>query len=312
MRIRSTLAFSDAKTNHDRCCASWARRDEFVRDERFTAADVEGLKANLLANAESLIKTRALTGKDIAEKLTVMLEYPGSGFSWRALEKDIEAVDRPEPGPALRSAYAAFRTAWLAMGEHDTSDAYTDAEATRLSGHVHSTLQSVFRAPCTTAGDVLVKSYAHLLWHATHTNTRDIRGTGTGSFFDIDLAGIDSDSLLTDDYYRAAYDDLDHSDLGACLLSTGRIDFDARSWLDRAESIGMSVTLIVRDGEKQRISIGMIDSDDERLQREERRLQRLMAFDHAARWAAVSGFVTDHRPELLCHANTAKLVAAHV
>jgi hypothetical protein len=272
-----------------------------VRDERFTAADVKRLKDNHSSSAETLVKTRALTGKDILAKIGVVLEHSDAGFGWTSIGKDLTAVDRPEPGPAVCSAFDAWRAAWVAMGEYDASDGYTDAEASRLSDIVYSTMLSVFRAPCTTAGDFLVKSYAHLLWHATHTNTREIRGTGTGSFFDINHGGIDSDSLVTDEYYRSVYDDLNHSDLGCCLLATGLIAFDARKWLERAESIGMAVSVIARACGERSLAISMVDSDDPRLQREQRRLQRILAFDHHLRWLAVSDLISKERPDLVCH-----------
>nr|WP_086491248.1 hypothetical protein [Novosphingobium panipatense] len=302
MHIRGTLAFSEANAGHERAWKAWLGHEKLVDDPRFGADHVELLRENLHSSADRVLRTSAITGKDVAEKLSVMLEYVDDedrAFGWREIERDLEAMSRPEPGPDARRAFAAFRDAWVAQAEHDASEAHTDEEAFRLSDIVFDTLQSLFRVPCTTAGDFLVKSYAHLIWHAVHTSSPEARKAGNGSYYDIDLNGIDADSLVTDDYFRSVYDDLNHSDLGACLLATGSIDFDPRGWLERAERIGMTVNIIEKDGGAQALTLGMIDSDDERLQREERRLQRIMTFDHSRRWSAVSGFICEQRPDLV-------------
>ncbi|MYL97929.1 hypothetical protein GR702_09110 [Novosphingobium sp. FGD1] len=158
---------------------------------------------------------------------------------------------------------------------------------------------AVFGIPCATPGDFIVKSYVNLLWHAGHTKGREVMRSPTGSFHDIDLSEIDSDSTITDAYYGAVYDDLDQCDLGACLLATGNIDFDPRGWLERADTIGMPVAVILKADGSKSLSFGFIDNDDDRLRREERRLQQILTFDHARRWQSIAAYISEHRADLL-------------
>lgn len=202
--------------------------------------------------------------------------------------------------PAMSFAFAVWRAAWLAQCDYDVSDAYTDEQGEVISDAADDALLAIFRVPCKTAGDFLVKGYANLLWHTQHTFTREARSEGTGNWFDVNLLQIDSDSTVTDTYYRSFYHDLDHTDLGACLLALGRVEFDAAAWISRAEVIGMTVTLMIKANGGRGLAFGMIDSDDERLQREQSRLQRILATDHRNRWAEVTDFIAVNRPDLIC------------
>ena len=303
MRIQSTVAFAAAHAKYDFAYAAWHGRAEFENNPGFTASDLKLLETNMLEGADTTLRTPAYTSTEVVQKIDVMLEHvddDGRGFGWRMIERDIHAMSRPTPGPDMRSAFRAWRTAWRDMALHDASETFDDGEADRLHHIMSSAMEAIFRVPCTTPGDFVVKAYVNLIWCAGHTDNRESRRCGTGNFFDIDVMEIDSDSLMTDTYYRSVYDDLDHSDLGACLLAGGTIDFDPAEWMQTADRIGMSVVLIVRDGGPQAISISLIDSTDqrlERLQREQRRLQRILSHDHHDREQALGAYLLHHRPE---------------
>ena len=303
MRIQSTQAFSAAYATYDRTSAAWRGRGEWEGDRRFTDEDVKHLETNMLSAADSLLRAAAITSADVIQKLDVMLEHvddDGRSFGWRMIERDINLMNRPAPGPDMHAAFSLWRTAWREQAAYDASDLYSDAEANRLHAIMSGAMEAVFRVPCTTAGDFLVKAYVNLIWNAGHTNDRDSRKSGTGNTFDVNLLEIDSDSLITDGYYRTVYDDLDHSDLGACLLAFGLIDFDPEQWFLACERIGMAVTLVVRENGTQAIAISMIDSTDQRhdrLQREQRRLQRILSRDHDNREQMLAAYITEHRAD---------------
>jgi hypothetical protein len=223
-------------------------------------------------------------------------EWMGNGG---AFEHALTAAARPQPSAAMVTAYATFRASWIAVADNDVSTTHTTDDECRLVDAMTAALASIFAVSCATAGDFVVKSYANLLWHAGHTASRHLPDPDTGSYFDIALSEIDSDSTVTDAYYRSVYDDLHHSDLGACLLATGNIDFDPLGWVERAGAIGMPVSVIIRvDGVKS-LNFGFIDSNDDRLHREERRLQQILTFDSAHRWKAVADYIAEHRGDLV-------------
>lgn len=253
----------------------------------------------------------AYNGREMLLQLEMLLGHTDEWLSnGGAFENGLTAAARPQPSPPMIAAFASFRTAWVEMAEHDLSSVHTNENEQRLHAGMFAAQEGVFAVCCATPGDFLVKAYVNLLWHAGHTASAHLRNGDTGSFFDIALSEIDSDSVLTDTYYRSVYDDIDHSDLGACLVALGSIDFDPGLWIDRAESIGMSVSVIVADCFKPRLAFGMIDSADDRLQREERRLQQIMTFDHRSRWPALLRFITEHRPELVAYKVPAVEVSA--
>lgn len=305
MRIQSTQTFTAALANYDRAAAIWQERGKWEADPNVTEGDIKRLETNMFSSTDSLLRTAATTSDDINRKLDVMLEHvddDGRGFGWRMIERDINAMSRPDPGPDMGAAFAIWRTAWKDVALHDASDTYTDAEAQRHHDAMCGAIEAVFRVPCTTAGDFMVKAYVNLIWSAGHTNNLEGRKAGTGNTFDIDLMEIDSDSLLTDAYYRTVYDDLDHCDLGACLLSFGLIDFDPEQWFLAAARIGMSVRLIVNENGTQAIAFSLVASSDQlidRLQREQRRLQRILSWNHREREEMLAAYISEHQADCI-------------
>lgn len=241
--------------------------------------------------------TTPYNGLEILLQLEAMV---GQTYEWMsnsgAIEQSLTAAARPQPSPVMERSFADFRKAWLEQADYEGS---SNDQGLRLSNSVCDAAGVVFAAPCATAGDFIVKAYVNLLWHAGHTAGTHLGNGISGSPFDIDLVNIDSDSTVTDAYYGAVYDDLDHCDLGACLLATGSINFDARSWVERADTIGMPVSVIRKIDGSLSLSFGFIGVDDDRLRREESRLQRIMTFTPRGRWQSVAEFIVAHRPDLV-------------
>ncbi|EJU14959.1 hypothetical protein LH128_01247 [Sphingomonas sp. LH128] len=247
------------------------------------------------------VATPAYNGREILLKLEELLDHTPE---WRdhasAIERDLTDAARPQPSRPMFAAFHAFRDAWIAQGEQDLSQRATNSEEIRLHDVVFSAVKVVFAIPCATPGDFLVKAYVNLLWHTGHTAGFDGRPVATGSFFDPDLLNIDTDSLVSDEFFRKAYIDLSECDLGACLIATGHINFDPPAWLARADTIGLPISLIVKPDGGRSLCFGVIDTDDERVQREERRLQQILNFAGQRRWKAIADFITEHRKDLIC------------
>lgn len=310
MHMNPTLASAKARLA---VLAANVNREQAMINDPVHPADAESIRQQQhkldVARAD-FIALPAHNGLELLVQLEAMLDRTDEWMSnGGAFEQALTAAARPQPSAAMVTAFAAFRASWIAVADNDVSTTHTTDDECRLVDAMSAALSALFTVSCATAGDFVVKSYANLLWHAGHTASQHLPDHETGSYFDIALSEIDSDSTVTDAYYRSVYDDLDHSDLGACLLATGNIDFDPGGWVERAETIGMPVLVILKEDGTKSLNFGFIDSDNDRLRREERRLQQVLTFDHRARWYLVADFITEHRPDLVSAAPT-KVVAA--
>lgn len=302
MRMHMNTALLAARAKLAACVANVARERSMIDHPRFPAdaASIRAVEEKRDIALADYVSVTPHNGVELLDQLEVMFAVSDEWMGNRgAFEQALTAASRPQPGPQMIAAFSSFRVAWLALADYATSPDYTDDEALRLQGIMSDAAEVVFTVGCATPGDFVVKSYVNLLWHAGHTALRHLPDCGTGNYFDVALSEIDSDSLLTDAYYRSVYDDLDHSDLGACLLATGNINFDPLGWVERAGTIGMPVSVIIRADGTKSLNFGFIDSDDDRLRREERRLQQILTFDHRARWHLVADFIVNNRPDLV-------------
>lgn len=263
-------------------------------------ADAESLQVaqdNLDVAIAKFVAVPAYNGFEILLQLEAMLSHTDEWMAnGGAFERSLTAAARPQPSPTMERAFAVFRKAWLDQADYEGSD---NTEERRLCNSVCHAATVVFEVPCATAGDFLVKAYINVLWHAGPTTGSYLRHGDSGNFFDVDLPEIETDSVIGDTYYRSVYDDLDHCDLGACLLATGHIDFDPKGWVERASAIGMPLAVIIKGDGSKSLSFGFIDADDDRLRREERRLQQILTFDHARRCRTLTAYIAENRPDLV-------------
>ncbi|WP_330703570.1 hypothetical protein [Novosphingobium resinovorum] len=302
MRMHMNQPLLAAKGLVAQRAANVARERTMTDHPKFPAdaASIQEQQDKLDRAIAELVAIPAHNGIEILMQLEAMLDRTDEWMcNGGAFEQALTAAARPQPSAPMISAFASFRAAWVTMSDYDNASTHTDKEALRLQDVMSDASDAVFAVGCATAGDFVVKAYVNLLWHAGHTAASNLPNGETGSFFDIALSQIDSDSKFTDAYYRSVYDDLDHSDLGACLLATGNIDFDPLGWVERADTIGMPVSVIVRADGTKSLNFGFIDSDDDRLRREERRLQQMLTFDHRARWHLLADFIVSNRPALV-------------
>lgn len=302
MRMHMNPTLASAKARLAVLAANVAREREAITDPKHPA-DAESIQRELdkldVARAD-FVALPAHNGLELLVQMEAMLDRTDEWMNnGDAFEQALTAAARPQPSAPMVTAFATFRARWIAVADNDVSTTHTTDDECRLVDAMSAALAAVFSVSCATPGDFVVKSYANLLWHAGYTASRHLPDHDTGSYFDIALSEIDSDSTVTDAYYRSVYDDLDHSDLGACLLATGNIDFDPVGWVERAGAIGMPVSVIIRADGTKSLNFGFIEGDDDRLRREERRLQQLLTFDHRRRWHLIADFITEHRPDLV-------------
>jgi hypothetical protein len=300
MRMHMNRAFTAEQVKFSACAESYDN-EQANRNHATHPADAASIKCRRdeMENAlRDMLAAPSYNGREILIKLEEVLDHT---IEWRthgpAIARDLTDALRPQPSKEMRAAFRGFQKAWMAQALHDLSEEHTESNATLLSDDVFQAVKVVFGVPCATAGDFLVKAYVNLLWSAGHTGGFVGRAEPTGNFFDVSLPDIDSDNVVTDDFYLTTYIDLDESDLGACLLATGKIDFDPAAWVDRAANIGIAISLIISADGRRSLSFGLLDTDDERLQREERRLQRILTFCGQQRWKAVAAFISEHRPQ---------------
>lgn len=134
--------------------------------------------------------------------------------------------------------------------------------------------------PCTTAGDFIAKSYVNLVGLVGHTWFGDAKEQGWGNIWDANIANEDDERDDTCAFNRAAYFDIDHSDIGANLLAYGQPHFSAELWMERADAIGLQVRVVEFQGKRTLWQSMDIDAPhDSPAGREADRLRRLLAFD---------------------------------
>lgn len=204
--------------------------------------------------------------------------------------------------PAVATAFNAWRDAWLAQCYHDQTEPETNDETLRLNDLVSDGAQALFRVQCTAPGDFIVKAYVNLLWCAGHTNTREVLLNGTiGSFFDVNLSEIDSDSLLTDDYYRSVYADLDGNDVGRCLLAFGLPAFSANDFVEAADRADVYVDVIVGIEGDRRLSIVGNANGECAVERQQLRLRLISSEKGSGRTRLLGEHIVKHRPHRVLH-----------
>lgn len=203
--------------------------------------------------------------------------------SYRAeIDRDLLALRRPAstlhaPFQAWRDAYEAHVLGTDFAEEEDVCEDRKDQLIKASADAFHALLA----APCASPADMMVKLYADAMLNIGHTMSGSARKDGTGNLWDIAIAEVDHITVFHDAWQRSAYHDLDQSDLGACLLAFGRLDFSAADWVARSRAVGLPVRLgLAEDGESLSLTIGMYDAGcDERQTRERNRLRRLLNFD---------------------------------
>jgi hypothetical protein len=244
---------------------------------------------------DALLRTPAGTVAGLREKLAMIdVVEICDWHDWPevqgAIKRDLLELRRPNS--TLHAPFEAWRAAYEAYAlVGDAPDEISDPPC-RAS---YDAAGALIAAPCASPGDFLVKAYVSLLCEHGYAPYDDAGLDGGDNFWDIDIQQADHPTYLTDAWERSAYHDLDMSDLGACLLAFGRLDFSPEDWLRRARALKVPISLAVTVPNEWSLHAGPFASDDgcERRQRERARLKRLLEFDPARRKAVIDVILRD-------------------
>lgn len=186
------------------------------------------------------------------------------------------------PFEAWRSAYQAHAIA------SDLNEDDEDLDGEELQNE-NIAFRALMAAPCASPGDFMVKCFVNLLDQLGSAEHGEAKLDGTGNLWDVDVPKANPSGDLDSAWERSAYHDLDQSDLGACLLAFGRLDFSAGDWLRRARALKVPIGLTVTGPNEWSLHVGPYAGDDdcERRRRERARLERLLEFDPARRQAVI-------------------------
>jgi hypothetical protein len=244
------------------------------------------------AALDALVLTPAETAAGVREKLSAISKHwDGKWCVWPQYEAaiDRDLLELRRPNSTLHAPFEAWRAAYEAhaiASDLDEDDEDLDGEELR---NEEIAFRALMAAPCASPGDFMVKAYANLLDQLGSAEHGEAKLDGTGHLWDIDVPHANSSDDLDTAWECSAYHDLDMSDLGACLLAFGRLDFSAEDWLRRARALKVSIGLTVTGPNEWSLHVGPYAGDDdcERRRRERVRLDRLLEFDPARRQAVV-------------------------
>lgn len=293
MQLAFTFDFAAARSEER---AAFEAFDALARSERVDEPKSTAAGQRWDAACDRLLSTPAGTAAGLGEKLALIEGREMAGWKDWSRHRDAIARDLLElrrPAATLHEPFGAWRAAFLAYGTGcDQSSIGDDAEQrkTALCDTTAQAFHALLAAPCASPGDFMLKVYVDGL--------QTLGRVEPGSW-DIDIAQADHVTIFHDAWQRSAYRDLDQSDLGACLLAFGRLDFSASDWIERA--LALNVLLDVHGAGAGQVSLRINHHHPgqcERRQRERRRLTRLLAFD-PSRTIAVGEAILRDWPQLV-------------
>lgn len=300
MRYSVSPAFAKAQRAH---AIAYTTHDAFAAE-----GDDNSICAQAASEAEYDALGRMMTepaqcAGDVLAKLKVFLDRemydwngprdPHAGAKFReALERDLMLLQRPTVSTEMAAAFENWAAKWQAFHDAEYEQEGVNAGNIPLSvlhdqGVAWTQLMAVY---CTTPGDFLAKAYVELLM--------DVGGWNKGYPFQVKNQfepddGEDGDAFL--------YDDLRNCDLGRCMMALGRVDFDARAWIDANIAVGGHFKLMVDPGDNNARTFwqGMdIDSERECDRERHRMLQELLGgMFHVERMKAVCDLIDQEYPE---------------
>jgi hypothetical protein len=299
MRFRSTKAFNQklvaTTAAHRDCISEITRNDE--SDEAAAAV------AAHMSSVIECLQHPAVTPTELCHKLILYRDHNVGSWSaegrdaFEAIINDTTTLQGHYPGPAMFEALADWRK--VEEIYQYAPDLESD-EGNRICNARSSAFRALMSTPCTTAGDFIAKTYINLLGLLGHTWLGTNREAGWGNIFDINIAIEDDERDDTCAFHRAAYFDIDHSDIGANLLAYGQPHFSAELWMERADAIGLRVGLIAVNGVRTLWQSMDIEADfGTAPYREADRLRRLIAFDHRVRTTEVMEEIERDWPQLV-------------
>jgi len=272
MRFNTTEAFAKLRVRVDQALAVHTHCFNIDSNSSATTRAVHAYGDAVKA----LVECPAITADELVQKIDIMVgsnfhHYAGGGEAkaFAALRADVERLKEYPVSPKIAGALSTWRTTQeMCFGAGEEKAHFFEMAFIFM-----------MNMPCVTPGDFIAKTYINLIRALGST----YRKSGTGNLFDIDLdTDIDQnagDDILEERWYRAAYQDIEHSDLGANLLAYGLPTFSAFDWVERAEMVDLKIGVMIDADGKRSFSITSPDQDNSALSRERYRLERIWAFD---------------------------------
>lgn len=265
-----TVAHNDFVTAFDRDSAGAETSDKL---SAHTAAIADCLQHPAVTPTELRLKLCLYRDNNVAD----WSDRPAARDAFEAMINDTVTMQGHYPGPDMFAALLDWRNA-EEIYQYTSDLESIDGEAVRTARS--AAFRKVMATPCTTAGDFIAKTYVNLLGLVGHTWFGDYQDKGLGNIFDVNIANEDDERDDTSAFHRAAYFDIDYSDIGANLLAYGLPYFSAEHWMERADAVGLRVGIVAVEG--RRTLWQSMDTSAEHgtpAGREVDRLRRIIAFD---------------------------------
>lgn len=154
---------------------------------------------------------------------------PDAADAYRAiLEADLLNLNRPCTSRQMDEAFATWAATWAALAASSEEDGNTGREAVEANTAAEKALWAL---PCVSPGDYIVKDYIDQLGS---------QGPEPGTMFLIKDWSDDHevDGML-------AVSDLEDCDLGRCMMTLGRTNFDAQAWILATQQVGGHFKLMI-------------------------------------------------------------------
>lgn len=279
MRYHKTLGFTSACETVAQCLR--IHDMEFDRDD--SSSETASAIARVTDAIWEVIDYPAVTPAEIEAKISIIFEHEvynhhdrSACDAFEALCEDARRLKAVPVSPQMlellwRWRHLAEEHNRLSYSENDTNEA-----ALERCNAVSWFFQAIMDCPCTTPGDFLAKAYLNILGELGSTFRIDGH---VGNMFDINIDLADRPKDHSEAWQRAAYADLDASDLGANLLAYGLPEFSARHWMERAQAVGLGVHVMVQPHAATLwVEMPGDDISSPRNDREQERLRRILAF----------------------------------
>ena len=311
MRFRHSEQWTAAREDHRSAYFTWDAFAEAGNDGvRFggTQASDDAAAAEVAALDAALL-TAAVTPLDVADKFKLMEERDVTA-SWEShwprymaqIQRDLFELQRPACSPEMKALFDAWvdgRRAYFAAMNGSASDEDLEPHCAVET----ETVKALMEVPCLAPGDFIVKAYVE--WIDTGGSTGQTPG---GSIFEM---GVETSEYDHDHFcLQAKRRDILDTDIGRCMSCLGRVDFDARAWVEAALGCGVRPSLVL-DADGRQFGCPMNAENDGAEERWRMLMYLLGAAGGPGRSEAVADEIEDNWPELVWRSNAgAREVAA--
>lgn len=323
MRFHTTLG-------HSQAIQAW--KDAYAAHDAFAEAGDDGVsfggtaEADIAARCErealaAAMEHPSVTPTELREKIALMrAQGPLSpdNLCWdltEVLDGMEHDLKRMQGWPVSEGVLTAWMD-WRAHNERYAA-AFDDEENDAMLPERNRLYAELHRTVCTTPGDFILKQYARLHGVVGSTLYGAAEKDGTGNLYDIDIDnGCFEGGIFESFEYPASYADIDATDVGANLLAYGLPHFDAKGWMERADSVGQGASLVQQQDGRWSLGLHLVYPEEsegklpaERIRRERDRLLRILNFQGGAeRYRALGEELRCNWPRLV-HSLPAEVIS---